>query len=201
MNNYYVYGHFCKSNNELFYIGKGKGSRAISKQHRNTFWRNIVNKHGYYIEIFKQNLSEADALKLEVKLILKYKKLGLCKSNLTKGGEGLSGFNHSQDTKNKLSKHFTGTSRGPHKLESRQKMCKTGLFNVYRAIKSSGKGLGKGRQRITKGEFIGTWLSGGVCADDLNISRQCVYRCLSGGRPSGKGYIFEYQRPTCKPNK
>jgi hypothetical protein len=87
---YYVYVHKKPNNNEIFYIGKGKGGRAYKKTGRNNYWNNIVKKNnGFLVEIFKKNLAECEAFELE-KILIKKHKIGLC--NLTDGGEGVSGF-------------------------------------------------------------------------------------------------------------
>lgn len=50
MKAYYVYAHFTKDTNECFYIGVGADNRAYQRA-RNNYWHNIVNKHGYRVEI------------------------------------------------------------------------------------------------------------------------------------------------------
>ena len=99
----YVYCHYRLDNNQVFYIGKGQNRRAYSKQKRNPFWQNIVNKaKGFKVEILAKNLSNTEALNYERVLVSsfrkKYPKL-LC--NLTDGGEG--GLNPSFETRQKQS--------------------------------------------------------------------------------------------------
>lgn len=65
MDKFYVYGHYKKDTSELFYIGKGCGNRAWSKQNRSEFWKKIVTKYDYDIKLLDENLTEADALLLE----------------------------------------------------------------------------------------------------------------------------------------
>jgi len=51
-----VYKHIRLDTLEVFYIGIGKEiKRAYSKQRRNKYWNSIVSKHGYKVEIFKDN--------------------------------------------------------------------------------------------------------------------------------------------------
>jgi predicted GIY-YIG superfamily endonuclease len=77
-NNYYVYLHKTKEGIP-FYVGKGKNKRAYSYTNRSENWNDYVNKIGDYdIEIYKNNLSENDALELEKNLI---EKIGI--NNLT----------------------------------------------------------------------------------------------------------------------
>jgi hypothetical protein len=51
MNKFYVYAHHKLMKNIPVYIGKGNNRRAYSKANRNRWWRNIVNKHGYRVQI------------------------------------------------------------------------------------------------------------------------------------------------------
>jgi len=89
-NQFYVYLHRKATNNEIFYVGKGKDYRAWNKQHRSKYWIRIVNKYGLIVELYKTNLTENEAFDLEKELIKNLGKKNLC--NLTDGGEGMSGF-------------------------------------------------------------------------------------------------------------
>lgn len=91
MQNYYVYLHKRKDNDQIFYVGKGKSRRAFVKKGRNSRWNRIVNKYGYYVEILFDNLTEEEALICEIDVIkeLRYFCFDLC--NMTDGGEGSSG--------------------------------------------------------------------------------------------------------------
>lgn len=125
---YYVYAHIKRTNNDIFYIGKGKGKRAWIIKGRSKYWNNIINKHEYYIKILKENLSETDALILEKQYISQLN--NLC--NLTKGGEGISGFKFSN--------------------ESKLKKSKSALGNTYKLGKTS---LGSGRNKGIISPFLG----------------------------------------------
>lgn len=62
----YVYAHEDNSGN-IFYIGKGTGSRAWSKD-RHPLWHRYVNNHlhnEYNITILEENLSSAEAEEIE----------------------------------------------------------------------------------------------------------------------------------------
>ena len=98
---YYTYGHYKADTKELFYIGKGKNNRAYEKDSRSDFWRNIVNKHNYTIEIFSNWETEEEAFIHEKFLIDCFGDLTkLC--NLTNGGDGCSGYVWTDDQKQKL---------------------------------------------------------------------------------------------------
>lgn len=138
---YYTYGHYKADSKELFYIGKGKGRRAYDKDSRSDYWRNIVTKYGYTVEIFSEWESEQDAFIHEKFLIECFQDLAdLC--NLTDGGDGCSGYvwTDEQKAKLKLRTHSNlgkitpdhvrkkiglsqlGVVRGPHSIEHSQKI-------------------------------------------------------------------------------
>jgi hypothetical protein len=99
---YYTYA-YLREDGTPYYIGKGKGDRAYSKHQRGK------SKGGYFtppeknkILILKQNLTEEEAFKHEIYMIavLGRKDLGTgILRNLTDGGEGVSGYRHSDETK------------------------------------------------------------------------------------------------------
>ena len=68
MNKYYVYGHYFKDTDELFYIGKGSGARS-TKNDRSENWKNAVADREWYVKLLCENLTNAEALDLEQKLI------------------------------------------------------------------------------------------------------------------------------------
>ena len=100
---FYTYVHLRLDTNKVFYIGKGKLTRAKSKQHRNKYWNNVVNKCGYKIVFIKKNITEEEAINLEIKLIKNYRDKGCKLTNLTDGGEGISGYRYTDEQKIKLS--------------------------------------------------------------------------------------------------
>lgn len=111
-NKFYVYAHIRNDTGEVFYVGKGCGRRAYEKDNRNIYWKRIVNKYGYEIEILFNNLSEHEALTLEIEMIDKYgrKDLGLgLLVNLTDGGDG--GSNPSIETRDKLSSYASNRTQ------------------------------------------------------------------------------------------
>jgi hypothetical protein len=69
MNKYYVYLHRRESDNKVFYVGKGCGSRAKAKTRRSLRWKKVVSKHGFIVEIVFENLSEFDAYEIEKDVI------------------------------------------------------------------------------------------------------------------------------------
>ena len=111
----YVYKHIRKDNNEIFYIGIGNDDsyeRAYQTKSRNIFWKHIVNKTDYFVEIIEDNLKWEDACLKEIEYIKNFGRrdlgIGLL-VNLTDGGEGL--HNPSIDVRDKIRSHFLGKTR------------------------------------------------------------------------------------------
>jgi hypothetical protein len=90
---HYIYTHKRLDDGRVFYVGKGSGRRAWVTQHRNPYWKAVVAKAGgYTVDIAIDNLDEELSLLAEVELIHKLKTIGARLTNLTDGGEGMSGF-------------------------------------------------------------------------------------------------------------
>lgn len=148
----YVYCHYRIDTNEVFYIGKGQQRRAYSKQKRNNYWKNIVNKaKGFTVEILAKNLTTQEALNYERLLISslrgKYPDL-LC--NLTDGGEG--GLNPSLETRLKQSIAKTGrklSEEHKHKISTagKNRVVTEETRNKIRLIQLGRKSKYKGIKR------------------------------------------------------
>jgi len=93
---------------KVFYIGIGDKYRPYSKSGRTKWWKNIVNKHNYVVEIVLENLSKEKAVELECYYIKQFGRADLGLGNLvnmTDGGEGNHNRRHSKETKEKISKN------------------------------------------------------------------------------------------------
>lgn len=106
---FYVYVHRKNSDGQIFYVGKGMGNRALSRHGRNNYWHNVVNKHGYTVEIVLNGMEEPIAFELECELIAFYGRENLC--NLTSGGDGASGSVKSLEARQKIAKSKIGIAR------------------------------------------------------------------------------------------
>ncbi len=92
-----------------FYIGKGTKRRLVFTGARNSFCENKIVKIKKevntepIIRIIKGNLSEDDAFALEIKLIKSIGRKGCGPlTNITDGGEGVSGHTHTEESKEKM---------------------------------------------------------------------------------------------------
>ena len=96
---FFVYFH-CKPNGDPFYVGKGLMKRAYNLKPRNQHHRNVVMKYGtdnISVCLFPCE-SEESAFAKEVELIAKQRSEGFELTNMTDGGEGVSGLKHSPET-------------------------------------------------------------------------------------------------------
>jgi len=118
---FYVYEHWRPDTNTCFYVGKGKNKRAWDlKNMRNRHFKAVISKLislglAVDIRIFANNLSEEDAIQLEIERIAFYGMENL--TNMTSGGDGLK--NPTEETRKKISDAHKKRFENP---EERQKM-------------------------------------------------------------------------------
>lgn len=110
-NIFYVYQHIRNDTGECFYIGKGCGTRHKSIHTRNPHWKNVVNKaKGFKSSMLAERLTEKESFCFERAMIKGARKSGCELVNATDGGEGSSGFKHSEASKIQMSKTRQGKS-------------------------------------------------------------------------------------------
>jgi hypothetical protein len=120
-NNFYVYLLLDPRNFYLpFYVGKGLGNRAYgsaNNSRHNRFKAAVIEKilaNGLIpkVMIWKSNLDELEAFDLERDLIARFGRRDLCEygllTNLTNGGEGLSGHIFTEEHKAKIAAAHKG---------------------------------------------------------------------------------------------
>ena len=117
MSVFYVYLYLRSKNSKNgsagspYYVGKGKGNRMFSKDHRCKPPADRSN-----IIVASHSMSERDAHQLEVLLIHVHGRIDKgtgCLANLTDGGDGGSGRILSLATKDKMSKKLKGRRNNP----------------------------------------------------------------------------------------
>jgi hypothetical protein len=99
-NRFYTYA-YLREDRTPYYIGKGTGKRIYSKNRKGL----KSPKDRSRIIFLKRNITEQEAFKHEIYMIAVFgrKDLGTgILHNRTDGGEGCSGFNHSEETKEKI---------------------------------------------------------------------------------------------------
>lgn len=123
----YVYRHIRLDKNEPFYIGIGGDDdfkRAYVTRNRNRYWKYIVAKTDYEVDILVNDLDYNIALEKEKEFINIYgrKDLGngtLC--NLTDGGQGQKGIIRGEDYKEKLKQNAKNRWANPEFKEKMRK--------------------------------------------------------------------------------
>jgi hypothetical protein len=169
-NKYYIYVHINPLKNEIFYVGKGCGKRAWSKYGRNSFWKSIVKKYGYIIDIVEDKLIEDKAYEREIFYIKKIGRRDLGFGplvNLNDGGKitnGMLGKSHSDETKEKMRIFKTGTKLSK---EAKDKISKSKIGKTHFHSEETRKKLSKSH----KGKSIS------------NEQRDKISKTLKGRKP------------------
>ena len=135
---YYTYAHYTADTHKIFYVGKGHGDRAY-KYGRNSFWKNIANKHGFYATILAEWKNQEEAFEHEKLLISSLTDMGISLTNLTSGGEGIpKGYKHTEETKRKQILSRLGSKRNE---ETKQKMSQSSAWrgHTYTTLGFTGK--------------------------------------------------------------
>jgi len=151
---FYTYA-YLREDGTPYYIGKGSGRRIDENKGRPC----KKPKNDSKIIFLKQNLNEAEAFKHEKYMIALFGRKDLetgILHNRTDGGEGISGFSHSENTKRKISKSHMGKVKGcgfkgrTHTDETKKKISdtKTGKVSPNKGKKMTPEQ----RKRISDGK-------------------------------------------------
>lgn len=193
LNEYYVYLHKRLSDNRVFYVGKGKNGRCKSRSGKNKHWHNTVAKHGYYIEIIKENISEQYAFYIEILTIRNFKTCGFNLTNRSVGGEGNSGVVHTEETKQKWRIAKLGKKQSPEHAK-KSAMSRIGKRNTAWHIERTVEGK---RKRIINSDGV-CFISSCHAARYLNdiLGKKCYQGIISmsarGIRSNAYGLTWSY---------
>ena len=159
LDNWIVYRHIRIDKNVPFYIGIGKNSnRAYDKRNRSAFWKRIINKSDYLVEILFEGLSKNKAIDKEIEFINLYGRIDLKNGtlcNMTKGGEGTGVLNPLTEY-NRVSKISKTLKGRKHKKETITKnmLSHSNRWNIningkkYNSIREAAKILNLNRNTI-----------------------------------------------------
>ena len=148
---FYTYA-YLREDRTPYYIGKGSGRRIYGKNGRPCG----KPKDKSRIIFLKQNLTEEEAFKHEVYMIVIFGRIDLGTGilyNRTAGGDGISGMIHSEKTNRKIGESNKGKN---HTEESKEKIReKTKGKNNFWYGKSLSKEHKKKLSEVKKGKYAG----------------------------------------------
>ena len=157
--NYYIY-EYLREDHTPYYIGKGQGNRAFTKQ-----GHTVPLPPRSRIRIIKKDLTDIEARNLEIELIAKYgrKDLGTgILRNLTDGGNGTAGRIQTQATRKLIGE---ANSRRVWSEESKQKLREHNK-NTKQTLESNAK-----RSRTLKGRKVPlTYISCVCCKKSTSLT-------------------------------
>jgi len=180
-----VYQHRRNDTNEVFYVGIGKDQyRAYSDRDRNKYWKNIVNKVGYIVQIVLEGVNYPEAFYTERYLIRYYgrKDLGLgLLVNVTDGGEGSPGVKRSAES---IAKGIANTDysflRTPESISNRAEKKRISVI-----------------QYTKEGELVKEWdsIREATLGMGLSIKDSRIVGCCKGKVTSVSGFVWRYKDP------
>lgn len=205
----YVYKHIRKDNNQPFYIGVGglisfdnyqraNGSNWKGLHNRSNFWKNVVDKYGFIVEIVLDNCTKKEAFNKEVELIKLYGRQDINTGilvNHTDGGDGR--INSSDKIKKKCGIKNIGRKASE---ETKQKLSKVQrgkkLSKEHKEkIANAHRGKPKNYRNNTAKYVIDTssgkiYESGAYLARLIGMKYATLRAMLSGTNPNKTNYKY-----------
>lgn len=110
--------------------------------------------------------------------------------NSTLGGDSLSGFTHTKDTKERMSKAHTGVPKSQeHKENIRETLSKIKLIKTQKFLDAIRRPIS---QYEKSGEFIMSYSSITEACTITGINGSNIGECCRGSRKSAGGYIWKF---------
>lgn len=120
---FYVYEHWRPDKDTCFWVGKGKGRRAYNFSRNSRYNRTVAKliRLGMCVEVrlVADGLTEDEAFVIEKQRIAFWRANGGALTNMTDGGEGVSGLKHSPESIARVVARNLGRK---HSQETRAKM-------------------------------------------------------------------------------
>ncbi len=223
-----VYMHINKINDKVYVgVAKGEPKKRWGKNGRGYIrtqpvFANAIKKYtwdGFEHKVLVTNLTQREALDMEIELIAQYK--SNCKKhtnpsygyNMTDGGEGSTGFKHTDETKQKLSEIRSNPSDETRKRmsQSAKERC-TDDWKRKTSITQSGNKRPQCSNPCSEDlkQIIGKKNSKAVCQKTLDgkvirefnsqseaeritgVSQAAIWRCCNQKQKSAGGYDWNY---------
>ena len=191
-----------KLNGEIFYVGIGDLKRPYSKYQRNKFWHNVVNKHGFIVEIVHKDITWEEACLLEKKYIKLFGRRDLGNGslvNLTDGGEGTRGLIVSEDQRRQISNYQKGKIRS---IQTKKKMS-----DSKKGIKFSNSHKKKLAESFKLTKSIIQYSMDEIEINKFNSIKEAISqfknpksaragisRCINHNYKSSNGFIWKYNK-------
>jgi hypothetical protein len=195
---YYVYEHYKKDTDEIFYVGigrieNGKYNRAASSIKRNPHWKSTTKKHGFYYKIVFESESRDEVCQKEIDLILEYGRKDLKSGSLvnkTSGGEKT--FEMAEESvKSGVKKRMENGTYDKCAEIARKRMTEN---NPWKGKTHEGFNNKKIYQYDPiSGEFINEWGSIRKAIRFYGCDPKTISWVLSGKRKFGLGYYWTYE--------
>jgi len=185
--------HKRKSDGSIFYVGKGHGPRFKSKSGRSKHWLNIAKKNGVIVEFFASSISESEAFEIEIALIKRLRESGENICNIYNGGEGPSGFKHTEETKMKFRIAKLGKPQMPSHAE-KSRIARLGKRNTPEMIAITKKARSKKIINSSGEIFSSATDAARVLSRRLGkkVSQGNISFCANGFRSQAYGYTWSY---------
>lgn len=197
---HYVYTHTRVDTNEVFYVGIGtvgkvkyiskiSYKRAYQKYNRSNFWKKVVNKTEYKVNIICESFNLKSIKEIEEQLIDFYGRKDLKQGNLvnlTNGGESNEGYIRSNETNKKHSNTLKGKKPSEACFKGLAVYNKNIPKEVLDKIKKSKE------KQIINIETNEIYESIGKLAEKLGIAHSTLSGYLLGKRKNNKFKNFKY---------
>ena len=218
MHKFIIYGLVDPFTNQCRYVGKSSSGLRRARNHFSPYVYDNTEKHTHVHKwvkvcisqgkqpipvILQEYNSNSEALEGEKYWIQYFKDLGIPLTNITEGGGGSLGRRQTEDAKQRISKANKGRVKTPEECAAIKERAKR-FPPSLRTPRNSPADRDE-RARIRGGraflvykkdtnEFIGEWLSMGLCVEALRMKRASdVSAVLKGKQRSTHGYIFRYK--------
>jgi hypothetical protein len=196
---YYVYEHYKKDTDQIFYVGigkleNGKYERSNSTTKRNPHWHSTVKKHGFDSRIVFETESRDEVCEKEIELILKYGRKDLDTGplvNMTTGGEKT--FTMAKESVRKI----VETKRQNGSMELIREAARHRMLtnNPWKGKTHDGFNKKEVYQyEASTGNFVAKYKSITFAHIQMGfVSDKIISKCLSGENQTGGGYIWYYE--------
>jgi hypothetical protein len=191
-----VYTHTRLDTNEIFYVGIGKPTRPYSDKNRNKWWKHIINKTDYQVDIIFTNLGWDEACAREITLIKLYGRIDQGNGtlvNMTDGGDGTNGRVVPESEKERLREYWSGrifSEEHKRKISEASKGKKKSPEHIRNSYLPRLKTI---NQLNLDGKFIREWESPRKAEREGGFNNSHIIQVCKGNIRQHKGFKWEYK--------